>query len=131
MTIADTIVKIEGALAGANGHVTVSSELLTEALTQLRKLETAVPPIEPPFGLTRMEWRIYAHLAENRGRVVPPDALIAVSRIKSKTPLLRQRALWVHLHRLREKIEAHPEAGTITCSLGEGYVLYTETEGSA
>lgn len=131
MNIAETIEQLEQSLAGANGRVTVSSELLTEALTQLRKLETAVPPIEPPFGLTRMEWRIYAHLAENRGRVVAPDALIAVSRIKSKTPLLRQRALWVHMHRLREKIEAYPEAGTIVCALGEGYALYTETENSA
>ena len=106
----------------------------TAGTTQLGALELDTRAREAyfhgsPLGLTATEFAVLDVLARAAGRVVSRDELTAVLHQREATPF--ERALDVHVSRLRRKIESAAPAGANAGSViravrGVGYVCSLE-----
>jgi two-component system response regulator RegX3 len=73
------------------------------------------------LGLKAMEYRLFAYLVKNRGRVVPKEELF--SRVWGDV-ITGDGTLNVHIRRIREKIEPDPgEPRYIKTVWGAGYLF--------
>jgi two-component system alkaline phosphatase synthesis response regulator PhoP len=72
--------------------------------------------------LTTSEYAILLHLAKRAGTAVSRAAILA--ELWQETPLGDERAIDVHMHNMREKIEADPKSPTYLLTVrGYGYRL--------
>jgi DNA-binding response OmpR family regulator len=74
------------------------------------------------IALTPIENRILHVLYTNRGRVIPPDVLL--SKVWSLDQKGTMDSLWVHIRRLRDKIEPDPDHPRYVITMRrQGYCL--------
>ena len=71
----------------------------------------------PPFALTRKETKIYSILHANMDCIVPSAVLQRAAEID------RIETLWVHMYRIRKRIEPHHPDEKIVPIIGCGYML--------
>lgn len=77
------------------------------------------------IALTPTETRLLLLLYAQRGRVVSPDDLI--SKAWEPEPQGTLASLWVHIQRLRNKLELNPKAPTYLITVrGQGYCLHSD-----
>ncbi len=77
---------------------------------------------EDPLHLTSSEYRILLHLARHPGTAFSREAIL--TSLWEESPVGDERAIDVHIHNMREKIEADPKNPTYLLTVrGFGYRL--------
>lgn len=117
----ELVIELERKAAGMTDetpYCVLSREMMQRILAAL----DAPLPVEDPWlvamqqALTPIEFRVYHTLYRARGRTVDTPTLLLAARVNGAA------SLWVHIRRLRVKVEQRgwPEIKTVR---GDGYYL--------
>ena len=76
-----------------------------------------------PVGLSRTQFRLLSYLAQNAGRVIPPDELRDQANIRSSTPQRPTDTIKTHITRIRKHFRDAGANIEIESRRGFGYFL--------
>ncbi|MGD9729520.1 MAG: winged helix-turn-helix domain-containing protein [Nitrospiraceae bacterium] len=121
----ELIVELERKVAGVSAdapYCVLSRELVRQLIVALGQPQAEDPwLLEIQGGTTPIEFRIYRALYQAKGRIVEHASLLGSAGVATL------ESLWVHVRRLRMKVEAHGW-GKIETVRERGYFLEVERE---
>ena len=110
------------AILRRSGHYAHDSAEIVVGDLHIETLSRQVRMRESPVHLTLTEYDILLHLAESAGRAYSRDAILTA--LGDEHSLGDERAIDVHVHNIREKIEPDPKEPTYVLTVrGFGYRL--------
>lgn len=129
MTVLHEINHILEQMPPYGGYVTLPRKFLIQVKAALSDVPVVLHVDNPDsaiynleYHLTKTEYLLMRALVAASGRALSPGSLIAAGNLSSPG------GLWVHIKRLRQKLEKHAPQMHLETIRGRGYLLIVESE---